>query len=80
MIDIKRTTEKKYQNCNSCGAINYKSELNTNRVKYLTYVSAGDDICNTIFIRLCDKCLKMLFERIGETISNIGNDEEGVKS
>jgi hypothetical protein len=80
MIDIKRTTEKKYQNCNSCGAINYESKSNTNRVKYLTYVSAGDEICNTITIRLCDKCLKMLFERMGETINNIGNDEEGVKS
>ena len=43
-------------------------------------MASGDEICNTITIRLCDKCLKMLFERIGETINNIGNDEEGVKS
>ena len=76
MIDIKRTTEKKYQNCNSCGAINYKSELNTNRVKYLTYVSAGDDICNTIFIRLCDKCLKKLCQQINEVIDSIESDKQ----
>lgn len=33
-----------------------------------------------IYYRLCDKCLNMLFERMGETINNIRNDEEGVKS
>ena len=71
MIDVKRTKEKKYQNCNSCGAINYEAKSNANRVEYLTYVSAGDDICNTIFIRLCDKCLKTLFQEMKELLENV---------
>ena len=75
MIDIERTTKKKYQNCNSCGAVNYESELSTNRVKYLTYISVGYDICNTVYLRLCDECLKVLCQQIKVVVDNIKSDK-----
>lgn len=70
MISVERQIDRKYFNCNNCGATNYESEWN-DKVEYLTHISAGSDGNSFVAIRLCDKCLKELIAKLVDMESKI---------
>ena len=65
MLNVERRTDKKYFNCNNCGTTNYESEWN-DTVDYLTHISTENGSGSFICMRLCDKCLKELKNKLND--------------
>lgn len=74
MLKVERRIDKKYFNCNNCGATNFESKWNE-KVDYLTHIAAENGSNSYITIRLCDKCLKTLFKEIKTVVDNIELDK-----
>lgn len=66
MIEIKKTTNQ-ISNCNACGAINFDSEISSNRkVDNLSEILIGRSLNQQI--TLCDDCINELFNKLSEFI------------
>lgn len=64
MIEIKKTTNQ-ISNCNVCGAINFVSELSSNKkVDNLTEILIGRSLNQQI--TLCDDCMRELFDKLAK--------------